>query len=281
MAIKGKKKSQKKGGQARRRPATAPRQAAPVGRQVPCYRTSAFRVSALVLIAVIAGLVIVLIQNARDDAKALEKKQDQLDAYTNDVRALIQEVRPAISGMAAVQPGIPPDQLKKLEKDANSWTKDLGKAQATVQTFAAAPGVEDATALYAQSVQLYGSTARSYTLALGLEGEDQTLAIGTASEIKAQAGALWSQATVILDEARSDADMEPSGLTPPDPAAAGGVPGASPPGAVPPGVVPPGGGVPPVAPEAPPGGGGGGQGSGGDKGAGSGQGKGSGGGTKS
>jgi hypothetical protein len=277
MAIKGKKKSQKKGGQARRKPAAAPRPA-PARRSLPWYRTSAFRVSALIALAVIAGLVIVLIQNSRDEAQALESRQERLDEYTGDIRALIQEVRPDVSAMAAIPPGgIPEDQVAKLEKDAKGWADGLTRAQAEVQQVASVSGVENVTPLYSQAVQLYASAARAYQLALALSGAEQAQALATAAEIKAQAGALWNQATALLDEARADAELEPSGLTPPDPAAGGAAPGQPPlpgGGVVPPGapgggVVPPGapGGEVPVPPggevPAPPGGGGGGGGQGG------------------
>jgi hypothetical protein len=286
MAIKGKKKSQKKGGQAKRRPAAAPRQTGPVRRPLPWYKTSAFRVSALVVLAVIAGIVIVLVQNARDDAQALEKRQESLDEYTGDIRALVQDVRPQVTAMAAVPPGeIPEDQLAKLKKDSQRWAADLTKAQADVQTVAQAKGVENVTPLYAQALQLYASAAGAYQLALNLEGPDQAQALATAAEIKGQAGALWNQATALLDEARAEAEMEPSGLTPPDPAATGGAPGQPPipgapgqppipggggvppvPGAeIPPGEIPGGeipGGEVPIPPEAPAGGGGGGGGQG-------------------
>jgi uncharacterized membrane protein YgcG len=258
MAIKGKKKSQKKGGQAKRRPA-APRPVAAARRPTPWYRTAAARVSALVALAVIASVIIVIVQNLREDAQALEKRQDQIDAYTDDVRALVQEVRPQVTAMSAIPPGgVPEDQAADLAKDSTDWQAGLAKAQADIQTLPQAAGVEDVTPLYAQAIQLYGSTARTYSLALGLEGDDQAQAITTASELKAQATALWSQATVQLDAVRADAELDPSGLTPPDPAAAGAQQPPAPGG----GELPPG-----ISPEDL---GGGGQGGSGGKGGGSG-----------
>jgi hypothetical protein len=265
MAIKGKKKSQKKGGPPRRRPPGAPRQIVTPKKATPWYKTQTTRVLALLGLLVIASVIIVIVQNARDDAAALEDRQDKIDNYTDDVRALVQKVRPQVSAMATVPPSdIPDDKAADLEKDSKKWANALAKTQAQVGTLPQVSDLEPVTPLYAQAIQLYATTARSYGLGLSLSGDEQTQALATAAEIKAQAGALWTQATAQLDQVRAEEEMEPSGLTPPDPAAAGAqqppIPGggAVPPGGVPPGGIPPGQVPPGLQPGAPPGGGGGG-----------------------
>jgi hypothetical protein len=243
MAIKGKKKSQKRGSQAKRRPASAPRQA-PVARRVPWYRSQAFRVLALLTLLIVGSIIIVLVKNAQDAKDELAAKQDKLDAYTTQVKALVLDVQGPATEMATIQPaGITPEQVDKLTKSSDNWTKVLGTAQGKLVEFPQAAGTTEATALFGQSLQLYVTAAKTYQLALELSGDQQVQAIQTAGEIKAQAGTLWTQATTSLDAALAKQELEPSGIPPPD-APTSTTPGAGQPlpTDIPTDLVPPGGG---------------------------------------
>ena len=265
MAIKGKKKSQKRGSQARRRPAAPPRTAVQPRRTVPWYRTP-IAIAILGTLAIIAiGITVWVVQSNREDQQALEKKQEALTNYTDRVRNVLQTLRIPVEEMMAAPAALEDDkQAEALEKDAEAWTKDLQEIQGTFVGIVPDPSVQAAHSLFLHSIETYSSAAATYSLAATAgDADTQTQALGIASAHRDQASSLWTEATTLLDQRRSDAELELSGLT---------VPGATAPGTAPTGV-PPTGGIPtdaiPVPPEEGDGGGGEGGGGGGDKGAGS------------
>ena len=247
MAIKGKKKSQKRGSQARRRPAAPPRPAVQPRRKTAWYRnpTIVAIVGALAIVAI--AVIVWAVQKNREDAEALERKQDQLTNYTDRVRTVLQTMRTPAGAMAAAPTAIEDEQqAETLAKDVDSWAKDLQEAQGTFAGIAPAASVQSIHGLYTNAIQMYMLAARTYDLAANTpDTQTQTQALSLASTQRTQANALWTEATALLDRQRDSAELDPSGLTAPDGAAAGATPGQVPgqlPSDFPTGELPPGGG---------------------------------------
>lgn len=217
-------------------------------KRVPWYRTPlGFVISSVVAIALI-GVVVWAVQNNRENARSLSKKQDSLEKYTGQVRTTLQALRAPVTGMGAVasSQGADPAVFETLAKDAQGWTEDL--TAATADLGAQAPtdaALQAPNRLYAQAIQMYSLAATTLEVVPDTEGDAQQRLLLVASQQLGQAGAIWVEATTLLDRARTTADLEPSGLTSPEAAAAGAQPPAPVPGAtdlpteLPEGVVPP------------------------------------------
>ena len=240
MAIKGKKKSQKRGSQARRRPAAPPRPAVVPRRKATWYRSPA-GIAMLGVLAIIAVVVIVvLVSKAQDEAQRLEKRQEALDSYTNELRSVLQSLRPVAGAMAAAPPALEEqDAATQLEDDAAGWVEEIEKAQTTFGKIAPSaalvdqePSIQNINNLYAQSISIYLSAARTYQLAATTDAKAQPDTLASAAAQRGQASAVWTEATALLDKRRASADIDPSGLAAPD-AAARGPPAGTPPTEIP------------------------------------------------
>ncbi|MDQ4095728.1 MAG: hypothetical protein M3174_05975 [Actinomycetota bacterium] len=273
MAIKGKKKSQKRGSQARRRPAAPPRPAV-APRRTAWYRSQTGIAILGILALAIITVVVLRVQSAREASEELERRQDALDTYTDQVRTVLQSLRPAAAGMATAPPALEePELAEELEKNAADWTKRIEEAQTQLGGAAPSgrvielePSVQNINNLYAQSISMYLTAARTYQLAATLDGTAQADALASATAQRGQASAVWTEATALLDKRRSSAEIDPSGLTAPDAPAAGETAPGTMPGPLPSGFpteeLPPEGEIPPG--EGGGGGDGGGQGGGGN-----------------
>jgi hypothetical protein len=268
MAIKGKKKSQKRGSQARRRPAAPPRPTVAPRRKTSWYRTPV-GIAVLGTLAIIAiSVAVIAIQNSREAADKLEKRQDALDTYTDEIRTVLQSLRPAAGAMAVAPPALEEENAaEELADTAADWSKQIEAAQANFTETAPAgrlielePSVQNIHTLYAQSISMYLTAARTYELAATTDTKSQPDALASATAQRGQASAVWTEATALLDKRRASADIDPSGLTAPDAAAAGGAPGTAPGGDLPTGF--PSEGLPPEGEVPPEEGGGGGNGGG-------------------
>jgi hypothetical protein len=221
MAIKGKRKAARRGGQARRRPVSAPRPVAPV-RKPRWYRTTqGLVVAGAAAIAVVIGSLWA-IANARSNAAELEDRQAALRSYTERVQGLIQVVNGAASEMAAAT-GV---SDRELTRQTRSWRKAFTSAQAQLSQLTPVAGTESATRLVQNSFFLYGSASEAFALVPEADGEIKDRLKTQGATQAAAAGGVLNEAIALLDDARRDADMSSSGLSPP---------GGAPPGQVPPG----------------------------------------------
>jgi hypothetical protein len=212
MAIKGKKKSQRRGSQARRRPATAPRPVIPTGRRVPWYRTAA------------------LIADRAADNERLERRQAGLDDYADRLKGVVQTMSETASQMTQA-PSAPEDpRVEELGKDAQEWITSLGKAQVEASKVTPVEGVETAHQLVAEAIGAYINAANAYQLVPSTTDEARADQLINASGQRDLAGRLLQTAINELDTALTAADMNPSGIAPPAPAAPI-APGAPAPGA--------------------------------------------------
>ena len=236
MAIKGKKKSQKRGSQARRRPAAPPRPTVHAKRRSAWYRSPAALLAIVLAVSVGAGLIIWGVQNARDDAAALENRQDRIDTYTGKVRGVLQTLRPPVEQMAATPPtlegGDAGELGDELARQAARWQKDLEGVQKEFGAIAPPQdqALQRAHSLFARSIEIYMGAARGYALAAKVDGASQAEALALASQQRDHGSQIWSEATSLLDDERSGAELESSGLTAPGAPAPGAQPGAVPTG---------------------------------------------------
>jgi hypothetical protein len=211
VAIKGKKKS--RGSQARRRPAAAPRPVIIGGRRAPWYKTPGGRIGLALGIVAVAAISLFLWNNAQNNAEALEGRQKLLDGYTGKVRTMLQTLTPPASQMQVVPPTGKGKAIAKLDKDAKTWTASLQKATNQAISLTPPPAGQTSAQLIAESVQLYLTAARTFQTAAALEdGPEKKQVLQRAAEVRDRATSIWTAGVALLDEARSGAELEPSGL---------------------------------------------------------------------
>jgi hypothetical protein len=237
MALKGKKKSQSRGSQGRRRPAAAPRPAVAPRSPRRWYRTTTGRVVAGIVAVALVGGIAAAVVGARSGAGDLERRQTSLRTFTGEVRVVLQELRVAAGAMSEAPVTAEGARLGELRRNARVWARTIQAAQGRLVGIAPARGAEIVQRLFAQSTQLYASAANTYGLVdrTGAAVSDDLLQ--RAAELRDQASGIWQTAVEVLDVERRAVDLGPSALSPPS------VPGA-------------------VAPSPPPGQGQGGQGQG-------------------
>jgi hypothetical protein len=212
MAVKGKKKSQSRGSQGRRRPATAPRAAYASRAREPWYRTPRGQaIAALVLL--IALVVIVAVVRSGSNGTDLTNRQNAIDQYTGDVRALLQSITPAATAENGVPNKLNAKQAKALKKASQTWLSEVTAAQQSAgKVVAPTPATQSANIAFVESIQLYGQAASIYGLVSSTSPAVQAKLLVSGGNLRNQASALWQEGINILDQARSTAKMPPSQL---------------------------------------------------------------------
>jgi hypothetical protein len=250
MALKGKRKSQSRGSQGRRRPAGAPRPVVSPRGPRRWYRSPAGRAVAAIIAVALLGGVVAAVVGARSGAAELEQRQDALRSFTGEVRVALQSIRVATGDMSeAPVTASDPRALEGLRASAEGWARTLQEAQGNLVGLTPAPGANSAQRLFVQSTQLYAGAAKTYALVPRIEGDLRDGLLTRAAEQRDLAAGIWEEATRLLDLERNEADLGPSALSSPS------VPAAA---------------APPTTPGGGQDGGGGGQGSGGQDGQGQG-----------
>lgn len=229
MAIKGKRKSQARGSQARRRPAGAPRASFAGRHRVPWYRTERGRVWAAAAAALIVGLVWWAIARAQGQAADLERAQEALESFSGEVRAVAQTLRPAAVGMAQAPTEADGDALATLPEEARSWMRSLRAGRDALGRVRPTPAEAGAYGLFSQSITLYTSAARTFALAGEAPEGLAPRVLERAAEQRDTAGAAWVLATQELDRERARVQLGAAGIafpgapgTPPLPGGGGG-----------------------------------------------------------
>lgn len=229
MAIKGKKKAQARGSQARRRPAQMPRAAVVPRRVVPWYRTNAFRATLIVTAVVIAGIVSSVIASNRADERARAARAEEIDAFAADVRGLLQDVAESGRGLdSAPAPGAELDDegLTQLRADGRGWSQDFQQALNEASGVLPPAGLESAADLLVQSLGLYKSAADLYGDAARVPSEDLRADLLTrAAQVRDRAAAVWAAAIGLIDSELAEVDEPPTGIAAPT-QGAGAVPPA-------------------------------------------------------
>jgi hypothetical protein len=216
MAIKGKKKSQSRGSQARRRPAAAPRAMGPGRKRAPWYKTPQGRAGLVALLLVVIAVITGLVLKAKSSSEELADRQAVLERYTGSVRAVLQSLTPPASDMLTT----PTDAgdfegLARMPRRAEEWEDQVNDAIDQLVTLQPPPSATLVQAFLEQSSQLYLTTARLWEIMADQPDETRGELLAEASTLRDQANTLWVNATAILDEVRGDLDMDPSGLRSP------------------------------------------------------------------
>lgn len=218
MAIKGKKKAQARGSQARRRPAQMPRTAVVPRRVVPWYRTNAFRATLIVVLVVIAGIVTSVIASNRASERARAARADEIGDFAADVRGLLQDVAEAGRGLdsaPAAGAELDGEGVTQLREDARGWSEDLQQAVDEAAGMLPPAGLEASADLLVQSLGLYRSAADLYGDAARAEGELRDDLLARAAEVRDRAAAVWSDAIGLIDAELAEVDEAPTGISAP------------------------------------------------------------------
>lgn len=214
MAIKGKKKSKSRSGASRRRPAAAPRAAPSAPRPVPWYRTTGGQLASIVAVLVMIGLVVWRVSVSSSESSELEAHQDTLTEYTSEVEGYVDQIAQTVREMM----GAPfntanPEALAGLEESSAAWKGELEANGALIQALDPPAELTELNVMLQQSFLMYGSAAKIYAL---IPGEDQDkriqALIDRATEVREEAGVVMSSAIRLLDRARTDAELRPSGI---------------------------------------------------------------------
>lgn len=221
MALKGKKKSAKRGSQARRRPASAPRPTPSARRRPPWYRTTGGRIAGGLAALVVIALIAWAVTNQRAEATKLEEKQEALDTYTSQVRVLLQALAPPVGEMAGANT-IPPDELASTAK---SWDKGFSAAQASLSQTNPPSELQPVNGLLLRSILMYVQASDTYELVPEVTGAARDKLLTQAGVQVQNADAVFAGAIAVLDEARAEAELSASGLSSPSESAAPPAPG--------------------------------------------------------
>jgi len=215
MAIKGKKKSQSRGSQARRRPAGAPRPASVRREHVSWYRTSGGRVAVAVIAALVLSSIAGIVAAVNSSSNRAESRRDRLDAYTSNVRAFaLQIADPAtqMTQMSAIPPELEPEFISELRKQSNGWIETLTGARAEAAQSEPPAGLGDVNRLLTESLLLYKSSAESLLLATRAKGDVQTSLVRNAVDQHERAGNIFISAVGLIDREREREGLNPSGI---------------------------------------------------------------------
>lgn len=214
MAIKGKNKSRSRSGAARRRPPGTPRRAPSIPQHVPWYRTPSGKLAAIVLVLALIGVVMWRVSVSSTANSALDARQETLATYTDEVEGYIGEIQQTVREMM----GAPfntanPEALAALEETSAAWKEELEANGALIQALEPPDELTEVNAVLQQSFLMYGSAAKIYAL-IPDEDRNETIQalIDRATEVREEAGVVMSSAVRLLDKARTDAELRPSGI---------------------------------------------------------------------
>ena len=210
MALKGKKKSRRRGSQARRRPASAPRPTA-VARRRPWYQSTRGRTWGGIAALAVVGLIVWAVTNQSSEASKLEQRQEALDTYTGQVRTVLQSLTSPVGQLAGAS-SIPTDELTATAKE---WDSGFSGAQKALSQANPPGDVQPVNELLLRSILMYVQAADSYELAPELPGEAREKLLSQAGVQVQNADAVFASAIAVLDQARADADLSASGLASP------------------------------------------------------------------
>lgn len=189
----------------------APRPVTGKTQKPPWYKTTAGQTIAAIGTLLLLLFIAIWVNNARTASREREQTQESLESYTDQVRAILQDVTGPASEMAAATQAPPED----LRATARGWSEALVGAQTQAAQLIAPEDAGPSTELFAQSINLFRSAAETFVTAAGLEGQQQTNLLGAAGAQVASASQVWDAGVGLLDTAREDNEMRPSGLRSP------------------------------------------------------------------
>lgn len=227
MAIKGKRKPQKRG---RPAPAARPRPVAArpaSGARVPFYRTFRGQLTAIVAVLALIGAGIWFYSDRRADSQRLSQRQERLDAYTREVRALLEDTSQSIRELAGapVEWAAAPVHEGYLATGSKRWVEAFQASGAAVGALQAPEGLQGASSVLLEAFQVYTSAARTFGNAAELGGDSpseredrQDITQGfldRAREQRESANRMVVAVIQLIDAERASAEMKASELQAP------------------------------------------------------------------
>lgn len=218
MAIKGKKKSQKKPRPtgARRPAAAAPRSAASGGRPVPFYRT--FEGQLAIIIVALTFIGVAMFETAADNEAAAgdAARATQLRAYTTEVQTLFEDVGQTVQEMGGAPFNLDdPSLIEGLDGTAEGWVLTLEAAGAQANALMPPEELAPANRVLANSLQLYSAAAKTYQLVPRAEGRLQQRLLDRGADQRTRAGETLLVAIQLIDAERDEVGLAPSELQSP------------------------------------------------------------------
>lgn len=168
-----------------------------------------------ITVLALLGLVVGLVVNSRSSGSALADRQDALESYPGQIRALLQRVSPPAGELAELAGSSPSQIVKVVEENGGGLAKNFEAAVTEAEAITPPAEVAPAHGLFVESIGLYGGAAQTYGLGTELEGSVQSDIFIRASDQRARAESVWTYAVGVVDAQLAEADAEPSGLAPP------------------------------------------------------------------
>lgn len=216
MAIKGKRKSQKKTKPSRPRPAAATRPARAPASQRPLHRTFEGQLAAILVGLVIAGFAMFTIAGDRAEDARRARAASDFRAYTSEVKGLLTSVNQAVREMSGAPFNVEDEAaIAALEDQAKAWVEDLEGAGALANGLVAPPELVPVNRVFVQAFQSYSSAAKTYLLVPDASGPLQKDLIERATEQRTLANEVIISAISMLDLVRADVGLDASELQAP------------------------------------------------------------------
>ena len=215
MAIKGKKRSQKRPKTTRPRPVAAARPATPA-RAAPFHRTFEGQFAAILIVLVLIGVVMFEMADRSAEAARDDARRETLSAFTDEIRALVGDSTQAVQEMNGA-PFNTEDAaaIASLDDRAGSWVEALEGVGARAVAIQPPDGVEAVARITGQAFQAYSGAARTYRLVPDADGRLQGNLLERATAQRDHAGQLLLVALQILDNERDEVGMNPAGIQSP------------------------------------------------------------------
>ncbi len=160
-----------------------------------------------IVAAVLVGVIIWAVADAQKEAEELAGRQDALEGFTSELRAVLQTVSPPADEMAAVPPTSQEADLKTVATDAREWQQTFTAAQTDAAAIIPPDGAEVAHRLVSQSLSIYSQAAETYALVPTADKSLQDSLLRSAAAQRDHASALFGTAIEVLDDERIEADM--------------------------------------------------------------------------
>jgi hypothetical protein len=182
----------------------------------------------VILLVLAVSLGVGILVNASSD-EGLETRRNRLEQFTDQVRDLRGQITDVATQMS--QAPLSPRQkgFDELGKDAGKWSRSLGSAVRTASSLEAPGALSTPGQLLVQAVRTWATAAQTFQVASTLDPAAQPQVLILAASQREQALEMWALAVSDLEDARADADLDPSGLQPPASPSVAPPPGTSPP----------------------------------------------------
>lgn len=186
----------------------------------------------VILLVLAVSLGVGILVNASSD-EGLETRRNRLEQFTDQVRDLRGQITDVTTQMSQAPLSPRQEGFDELGKDARKWSQTLGQTLGVASSIEAPEALSTSGQLLAQAVRTWATAAQTFQVASTLDADAQPQVLVLAASQREQALEMWGLAVSDLEDARGDADMDPSGLQPPAAPSVAPPPGTSPPAPAP------------------------------------------------